>query len=154
MRNGIFIEHSHFAQKPSLPSVTMALTNLTRAKPSDDFVTGEVRGAQKRRVGTSSGPFPSVITTADGLALSIPTEDGMQLAFSCLDEVRFHSRNRGEWNRRLKPMLHFSVILLLIFLLIGTIPAWPYSRSWGYYPSSMVVALLSIVLILTLSGRF
>jgi hypothetical protein len=53
----------------------------------------------------------------------------------------------------IKLMLRSSVILLLIFLLIGTIPAWPYSRTWGYYPCSMVVALLSIVLILTLSGR-
>jgi hypothetical protein len=50
-------------------------------------------------------------------------------------------------------MLHLSVILLLMFLLIGTLPAWPYSRTWGYYPCSLVMALLSIVLILTLSGR-
>ncbi|MGH8069775.1 MAG: DUF3309 family protein [Candidatus Entotheonellia bacterium] len=50
-------------------------------------------------------------------------------------------------------MIRTYVILLLIFLLIGTLPAWPYSKTWGYYPCSMLVALLSIVLILTLSGR-
>ena len=52
-----------------------------------------------------------------------------------------------------RPMIRTYVILLLIFLLIGTLPAWPYSKTWGYYLSSMLVALLSIVLILTLSGR-
>jgi hypothetical protein len=51
-------------------------------------------------------------------------------------------------------MIRTYVILLLAFLLIGTLPAWPYSKTWGYYPCSMLVALLSIVLILTLSGRF
>jgi Protein of unknown function (DUF3309) len=50
-------------------------------------------------------------------------------------------------------MIRTYVILSLVFLLIGTLPAWPYSKTWGYYPCSMLVALLSIVLILTLSGR-
>ena len=50
-------------------------------------------------------------------------------------------------------MLRSSLILLLMFLRIGTLPAWPYSKAWGYYPCSVVLALLSIVLILTLSGR-
>jgi hypothetical protein len=50
-------------------------------------------------------------------------------------------------------MIRTYIILLLISLLIGTLPAWPYSKTWGYYPCSMLVALLSIALILTLTGR-
>jgi hypothetical protein len=42
------------------------------------------------------------------------------------------------------------LIILLILLLIGALPAWPYSRRWGYYPSSGLGLLLLIVIILIL----
>lgn len=42
------------------------------------------------------------------------------------------------------------LIVVLIILLIGVIPAWPYSRGWGYYPSGGIGILLLIVLILLL----
>lgn len=45
------------------------------------------------------------------------------------------------------------VLVLLILLLIGALPAWPYSRSWGYYPSGGLGLVLVIVLILALTGR-
>lgn len=41
--------------------------------------------------------------------------------------------------------------VLLILLLVGALPAWPYSTSWGYYPSGGVLIL--IVIILIISGR-
>ncbi len=44
------------------------------------------------------------------------------------------------------------VLILLIILLIGALPAWPYSRSWGYWPGGMLGTLLIIVLILFLLG--
>jgi hypothetical protein len=42
-------------------------------------------------------------------------------------------------------------LILLVLLLVGAFPAWPYSRSWGYYPSSGigVVVIVLIVLIAT-----
>jgi len=48
-----------------------------------------------------------------------------------------------------------SVILLcgLIFLLLATVPAWPYSRNWGYAPSGSLGLVLVIVLILALLGH-
>ena len=48
-----------------------------------------------------------------------------------------------------------SVILLviLILLLIGAFPRWPYSRNWGYWPSGGIGTILLIVLILLLLGR-
>jgi len=42
------------------------------------------------------------------------------------------------------------LIIILILLLIGAIPAWPHSRSWGYYPSGGLGLILLIVLILYL----
>jgi len=42
----------------------------------------------------------------------------------------------------------------LVLLLFGSLPRWPYSRSWGYYPSRGLGLILIIVLILVLMGRF
>jgi Protein of unknown function (DUF3309) len=44
-------------------------------------------------------------------------------------------------------------IILLVILLIGAVPAWPYSRSWGYYPSGLLGLILLIGLIMLLMGR-
>jgi hypothetical protein len=46
------------------------------------------------------------------------------------------------------------LLIILILLLLGALPTWPYSRSWGYYPSGGLGLLLIIVLILVLLGRF
>jgi hypothetical protein len=45
------------------------------------------------------------------------------------------------------------LILILIILLIGLLPTWPYSSGWGYYPSGVLSLILIIVLILWLLGR-
>jgi hypothetical protein len=45
------------------------------------------------------------------------------------------------------------LLIILILLLIGAIPTWPYSREWGYYPSGGVGTVLLVVLILVLMGR-
>ena len=45
------------------------------------------------------------------------------------------------------------LLLVLILLLIGAIPAWPYSRGWGYGPSGALGTILVILLILVLLGR-
>ena len=45
------------------------------------------------------------------------------------------------------------LVILLVVLLVGAIPAWPHSRSWGYYPSGGVGLLLLILIILLLTGR-
>ena len=45
------------------------------------------------------------------------------------------------------------LLIILILLLIGAIPTWPYSTGWGYYPSGIVGVILIIVLILVLLGR-
>jgi Protein of unknown function (DUF3309) len=49
-------------------------------------------------------------------------------------------------------MVMLIVLIVLIVLLLGVQPRWPYSRSWGYYPTGGVGLLLLIVLILLLLG--
>ena len=45
------------------------------------------------------------------------------------------------------------VIILLVLLLVGALPSWPYSSAWGYYASGGLGLVLLIVLILALTGR-
>jgi hypothetical protein len=45
------------------------------------------------------------------------------------------------------------LIILLILILIGALPSWPYSSGWGYYPSGGLGLVLLIVIILLLMGR-
>jgi hypothetical protein len=47
-------------------------------------------------------------------------------------------------------MLRTVLLILLILLIVGALPAWPYSTGWGYYPSGGLGLLLIIVLILLL----
>jgi Protein of unknown function (DUF3309) len=45
------------------------------------------------------------------------------------------------------------LLVILILVLLGVIPTWPHSSSWGYYPSGAVGTILIIVLVLLLLGR-
>jgi len=45
------------------------------------------------------------------------------------------------------------LLIVLILLLVGAVPSWPYSRNWGYWPSGGLGLVVIIVLILLLLGR-
>lgn len=45
------------------------------------------------------------------------------------------------------------LLILLILMLVGALPTWPHSRSWGYYPSGGLGLVLIILIILLLLGR-
>jgi hypothetical protein len=45
------------------------------------------------------------------------------------------------------------LLIILIIILIGALPTWPYSSGWGYYPSGGVGILLIILVVLLLMGR-
>ncbi len=45
------------------------------------------------------------------------------------------------------------LIILLVLILVGALPAWPYSSGWGYGPGGIVGVLLIVVLVLALTGR-
>jgi hypothetical protein len=50
-------------------------------------------------------------------------------------------------------MLGTILLIILIVILIGAIPAWPYSRGWGYGPSGILGVIVIVLLILVLMGR-
>jgi Protein of unknown function (DUF3309) len=45
------------------------------------------------------------------------------------------------------------LIVVLVLLLVGAIPAWPHSRQWGYFPSGLLGVALLVLLVLALAGR-
>ncbi|MCK9419995.1 MAG: DUF3309 domain-containing protein [Nitrospirae bacterium] len=45
------------------------------------------------------------------------------------------------------------LIILLVLIVVGALPTWPHSRSWGYYPSGGLGFVLMILIILLLLGR-
>jgi hypothetical protein len=50
-------------------------------------------------------------------------------------------------------MLSTVLIVLLVLLVVGAVPAWPYSREWGYFPSGILGIVLLVILVLALTGR-
>lgn len=45
------------------------------------------------------------------------------------------------------------LLIILVFLLIGALPTWPYSTGWGYYPSSGLGLVVVILIVLLVAGR-
>jgi hypothetical protein len=54
---------------------------------------------------------------------------------------------------RVTSIMRTILLIILVLLLIGAFPTWPYSSGWGYYPSGGIGLILLIVLILALTGR-
>jgi hypothetical protein len=50
-------------------------------------------------------------------------------------------------------MMGTLLIIILILLLVGALPSWPYSSGWGYYPSGGLGLMLVIIIVLLLMGR-
>jgi len=50
-------------------------------------------------------------------------------------------------------MLGTVLLVLLILMLLGALPTWPHSKSWGYYPSGGLGLLLAVLIVLLLLGK-
>jgi hypothetical protein len=50
-------------------------------------------------------------------------------------------------------MIGTIILVILILMLIGAAPAWPHSRSWGYYPSGLMGILVLVLIVMLLTGR-
>lgn len=50
-------------------------------------------------------------------------------------------------------MLSTILLIILILILLGALPTWPYSRAWGYGPSGVTLVLLVILVVLLATGR-
>jgi hypothetical protein len=97
-------------------------------------------------------PLDKFFNRVDGIAIAAQQNDLLQLC--------------GVWNLYAVPtfsawlgaergniMLGTILIIILILLLIGALPTWPYSTGWGYYPGGGLGLVLIIVVILVLIGR-
>jgi hypothetical protein len=51
------------------------------------------------------------------------------------------------------PMLLMILVIVLLLAFVGSVPTWPHSRGWGYYPSGGLGVILLIILVLFLMGR-
>ena len=49
--------------------------------------------------------------------------------------------------------MRLVLVVLLVLLLIGSIPVWPYSAGWGYYPTGGLGLILIVLLVLLVAGR-
>ncbi|HSE57565.1 MAG TPA: DUF3309 domain-containing protein [Nitrospiraceae bacterium] len=49
--------------------------------------------------------------------------------------------------------MSMALLIILVLLLVGALPTWPYSRSWGYYPAGGLGLVLTVILLLVLLGR-
>jgi len=45
------------------------------------------------------------------------------------------------------------LLIVLVLLVVGTLPTWPYSREWGYYPTGFLGTILIIILLLAVMGK-
>jgi hypothetical protein len=50
-------------------------------------------------------------------------------------------------------MMSWIILILIVLLIVGALPSWPHSRTWGYYPSGILGVILIILLVLVLTGR-
>ena len=49
--------------------------------------------------------------------------------------------------------LGLILLIILVLLLVGAVPSWPYSRGWGYGPSGVLGIILIVIIVLLLMGR-
>ena len=78
----------------------------------------------------------------------IGRETGMTMAGTITGD---NQRPRSHIERHI--MLGTILLIVLILMLLGALPTWPHSRSWGYYPSGGLGLLLAILVVLILLGR-
>jgi hypothetical protein len=76
-------------------------------------------------------------------AVPLRVGDGHNIQSNSLRRTQF---NKGE-------SMGTILLIILILLLIGALPAWPYSSGWGYWPSGGLGLILLILIILALTGR-
>jgi len=64
-----------------------------------------------------------------------------------------HRRTFDRQTEKETPDMSTILLIVLVLVLLGALPSWPYSRSWGYGPSGVLGLVLVVVVILALTGR-
>ncbi len=61
--------------------------------------------------------------------------------------------NEGRQPNKSEAFMSTILLIVLVLLLLGALPTWPYSRSWGYYPSGGLGLVVVVLLVLLVAGR-
>lgn len=101
----------------------------------------ETRGL-RRGSGGGSGECAREDTEASGRPDSPPRWNRCQAGL-------FYALQRRSGQMGLTTIL----LIVLVLLLVGALPSWPYSRSWGYAPSGLLTLVVIVVVLLVVSGR-
>jgi hypothetical protein len=62
-------------------------------------------------------------------------------------------RSRNATAKEIVMSIGTILIIVLVLVLVGALPSWPYSSGWGYYPSGIAGVLVLVLLVLLLTGR-
>ena len=71
---------------------------------------------------------------------------GNIVEFELVSVARSETRSPNE----IRQLMRFILLLILLLLVIGALPTWPYSTGWGYYPSGLGLILLIVLLVILL----
>lgn len=83
-----------------------------------------------------------------------PVRSGDSRAGFMRPQIRIQHRLRGSGDSTVKGANMSTILLIiLVLLLVGALPTWPYSSGWGYYPSGGLGLVVVILLVLVLLGR-
>jgi len=144
-----------------------------------EMAAGLLSGQRRRRIGVWSGQFAHHIVTLGLLFLADSAlwrriHSGLcGASWSCVQAKRIRSASRDERSGEALACVDKTskvsradensvkkgetmgtiLMIILILLLIGVLPAWPHSSGWGYYPSGGIGLILLIVIILALTGH-
>jgi hypothetical protein len=106
-------------------------------------------GAPAESAHTQSGFFPQRAEARSKIAQAAST------IFTHEIGARAHAES-GEMHDSCLPerrlSMRFVILIILLLLVLGALPAWPYSSGWGYYPSGIGLIILIIVAVLLLRG--
>jgi polyferredoxin len=75
------------------------------------------------------------------------------MGVAVLSGARWHESAARRRRKERRKMLSTILIVVLVLMVLGAVPAWPYSRGWGYFPSGLLGIVLLVFLILALTGR-
>lgn len=72
---------------------------------------------------------------------------------ACLSAQLGPTANAAAYRKEQIMSLSTLLLIVLILILVGALPSWPHSRSWGYFPSSLIGLIVVVLLILLLTGH-
>jgi hypothetical protein len=100
----------------------------------------------------AAGPGNLILTVKFPLQAAVP--QGRPVEQSPIAAWNSHGLGgRWRYQERFAMTASTIILILVILLLIGAVPAWPYSRGWGYGPSGILGLVLLVLIILLLMGR-